>query len=136
MEDKNQTKESRRKKCLCTIAIVSITICNVTLFSLFGALYRRQLQSVMWPLAIIFLIAALAFWITPTLETLPIKKQRSIKINRIIFSVLGGVLLIIDAFVFIDNKLYSLMLVTIVLCFFIGLILFRKVFKDSSNKND
>ena len=47
MEDKNQTKESRRKKCLCTIAIVSITICNVTLFSLFGALYRRQLQSVM-----------------------------------------------------------------------------------------
>ena len=117
------------------VGIASIIIVVVTLFSLFGTLFRYELESLMWPLAIIFLVVDLLFWIVPTLDMLQVKRQKLIKIYRIIFSLVGGVLFVIDAFIFIENKIYSLMLVIIVLCFFIGLIFLKKLFKEGNNND-
>ena len=89
----------------------------------------------MWPLAIIFLVVDILFWIIPSLNMLPAKRRKLIKIYRIIFSLVGGALFIIDAFIYMENKIYSLMLVIIVLCFFIGLILLKKLFKDFNNND-
>lgn len=133
MKNNNHEKENKRQKLLGTVGLTAIIICIVTLFSLFTAMFRGHIQSLLWPLAIICLVVDLIFWIIPTLDTLPAKKQRYLKRYRIIFSVLGGVLFVIDAFVFIDKKILSCMLVTIVLCLFVGLILLKKVYKDSSN---
>ena len=135
MEDKKDNKQKRHLKCLLVAGITPIIVVVVTLFSLFGSLFRYELKSFMWPLAIIFLAVDLLFWIIPTLDMLPIKRRRLIKIYRIVFSLIGGVLFVIDAFIYIDNKLYSFMLVIIVLSFFIGLIVLKKLFKDCFNNN-
>ena len=133
MTGKKNNKGKRQLKCLLVAGIAPIIIVIVTLFSLFGSLFRYELQSFMWPIAIIFLVVDLVFWLIPTLDLLPIKRQKLIKIYRIIFSLIGGVLFVIDAFVYIENKIYSLMLVIIVLCFFIGLIFLKKLFKHCNN---
>ena len=135
MESKNnhnekKQNENKRLISLLVACITPIVICVVTLFSLFGWLFRFELQSFLWPLAISFLIVSLIFWIIPTLNILPEKRRKLIIIYRIIFSLVGGVLFIIDAFCFIENKIFSLMLVVIVICLFLGLLLFKKVFKD------
>lgn len=135
MESKKNNKEKRRLKCLLIAGIASIIIVVVTLFSLFGTLFRYELQGFMWPLAIIFLVVDILFWIIPSLNMLPAKRRKLIKIYRIIFSLVGGALFIIDAFIYMENKIYSLMLVIIVLCFFIGLILLKKLFKDFNNND-
>ena len=134
MESKNN-KEKRRLKCLLIAGITLIIIVVATLFSLFGSLFKYEIQSFMWPLAINFLIVDLLFWIIPSLNMLPAKRRKLIKTYRIIFSLVGGALFVIDAFIFIENKIHSFMLVTIVLCFFIGLILLKKLFKDFNNND-
>lgn len=136
MESKKNNKEKRRLKYLLVAGIGPIIVLIVTLFSLFGELFRYELQSFLWPLAIIFLVVDLLFWIIPALDVLPVERRRLVKIYRIIFSLIGGVLFVIDSFAFIENKLYSLMLVIIVLCLFIGLIILKKLFKDCFYNND
>lgn len=136
MEDKKNNKEKRHLKYLLVAGITPIIVVVATLFSLFGSLFRYELKSFLWPLAINFLVVDLLFWIIPTLDILPIKRRKLIKIYRIIFSLIGGVLFVTDSFIFIDNKIYSLMLVVIVLCFFIGLIFLKKIFKDYFNNGN
>lgn len=136
MKNKQNNKGKRRLMCLLVAGIALIIIAVTTLFSLFGSLFRYELQSLMWPLAIAFLVVDLLFWIIPTLDVLPEERRKLIKIYRIIFSLIGGVLFIIDAFIYIENKIYSLMVVIIVLCYFIGLICLKKLFKDCFNNKD
>ena len=134
VENKINNKEKKRQILLAVAGIAPIIIVSSTLFSMFGWLFRYKLQSLLWPLAIIFLVLDLIFWIIPDLDILSVKRRKLIISYRIIFSLTGGVLFVIDAFLFIDNKIYSLMLITIVLCFFVGSILLKKLFKDF-NKN-
>ena len=141
MESKNnhnekKHNENKRPIGLLVVCLTLIMVSVVTVFSLFGWLFRSEAQSFLWPLAISFLIVSLTIWIIPTaLNTLPEKRRKLIIIYRIIFSLIGGILFIIDAFCFIENKIYSLMLVVIVICFFVGLILFKKLFKDYYKNN-
>ena len=116
MKNKQNNKGKRRLMCLLVAGIALIMIAVTTLFSLFGTLFRYELQGFMWPLAIIFLVVDILFWIIPSLNMLPAKRRKLIKIYRIIFSLVGGALFIIDAFIYMENKIYSLMLVIIVLC--------------------
>ena len=122
------------KKCfkgngLAALGIASIAIVTSTLFSLFGSLYRYEIKNFLWPLSIIILIVDLLFWILPDKEELPEKNKRMLKNYRIIFLVIGGILFIINSFVFIKKIIYSCMLVTIVLFVFIGFIAMKKSFK-------
>lgn len=55
-------------------------------------------------------------------------------IDRIVFSLIGGVLFVVDAFLFLENKIYAAMLVVIVLCLFLGLIFFKKLFQVFTTK--
>ena len=136
MEGKNGHNEKKRLIILLVASITPIMIFVVTLFSLFGWLFRFEPQSFLWPLAISFLVVDFIFLIIPTLSMLPAKKRKLIIIYRIVFSLIGGVLFVIDAFLFIENKIYSLMLVVVVLCIFLGLIFFKKLFKDYFKNND
>ena len=136
MEDKKNNKEKRRLKCLLVAGIAPIIVVEVTLFYLFGTLFRYEPQGFLWPLAIIFLVVDLLFWLIPTLDVLTVKRRKLINIYRIIFSLIGGVLFVINSFIFINNKIYSFMLVIIVLCLFVGLIFLKKLFKDSYHDND
>ncbi len=131
-------KDNKEKKHLTflIVGLASISIFSATLFSLFGNLFRFKAQSILWPLAIIFLVYDLIFCIIPALDLLPVKKQKLIKRIRIVFSLIGGTLFIIDSFVFIDNLIYSFMLVTMVFCLFIGLIFLKKLFKSYFQDND
>lgn len=135
MEGKKNDKEKRHLRWLMVAGIVPICIICTTLFSLFGSLFRSEPQSFMWPLAIIFLVVDFIVWIIPSLDTLPVTKRKLINIYRIIFSLIGGVLFLIDVFIYINNLIYSLMLVAIVLCFFVGPIFLKKLFKDFFNNN-
>lgn len=136
MEGKNGHNEKKRLIILLVASITPIMICVVTLFSLFGWLFRFEPQSFLWPLAISFLVVDFIFLIIPSLSMLPAKRRKLIIFYRIVFSLIGGVLFVIDAFLFIENKIYSLMLVVVVLCLFLGLIFFKKLFKDYFKNND
>lgn len=135
MDGKKNT-EKRRAMCFLIVGIAAVTAVTATLFSLFGALFRYKAQSFLWPLAISFLIVALISWIIPALDKLPAKRQKLIRIYRIVFTVIGGVLFIINSFLFIDDTIYSFMLITIVLCLFVGLIFLQLAVKHGVRDND
>ena len=128
-KNKDRDKKCFKGKGLAALGIVSIAIVTSTLFSLFGSLYRYEIKNFLWPLSIIILIVDLLFWILPDKEELPEKNKRMLKNYRIIFLVIGGILFIINSFVFIKKIIYSCMLVTIVLFVFIGFITMKKSFK-------
>ena len=137
MEGKNNPNEKKRLIGLLVASITPIVIVVATLFSLFGGLFRFEPQSFLWPLAISFLVVDLIFWLTPALRLLSEKRRKLITIYRIVFSLIGGVLFVVDAFLFLENKIYAAMLVVIVLCLFLGLIFLKKllqVFYDEDER--
>ena len=134
MEGKNNPNEKKRLIGLLVASITPIIIVVATIFALFGWLFRFELQSFLWPLAISFLVVDLIFWLIPDLSMLPEKRRKLIIIDRIVFSLIGGALFVVDAFLFLENKIYALMLVVIVLCLFLGLIFFKKLFQFFTTK--
>ena len=136
MEGKNNPNEKKRLIGLLVASITPIIIVVATLFSLFGWLFRFELQSFLWPLAISFLVVDLIFWLIPDLSKLSAKRRKLIIIDRSVFSLIGGVLFVVDAFLFLENKLYAAMLVVIVLCLFLGLIFFKKLFQVFYDKDE
>ena len=134
MAGKNNPNEKKRLTGLLVASITPVIIVVATLFSLFGGLFRFEPQSFLWPLAISFLVVDLIFWLIPDLSMLPEKRRKLIIIDRIVFSLIGGALFVVDAFLFLENKIYAAMLVVIVLCLFLGLIFFKKLFQVFTTK--
>lgn len=74
MEGKNNPNEKKRLIGLLVASITPFIIVVATIFALFGWLFRFELQSFLWPLAISFLVVDLIFWLIPDLSMLPEKK--------------------------------------------------------------
>lgn len=94
-----------------------------TEMALFRQLFDEQYVAYLWGIAIAFILATIVMIIL-----IPKVNEKKYKLRQIIIAAIlgsiGGIMFIVDAFLFIDKLLYSFMLVVGVASFIVAVILF------------
>ena len=113
----------RKVSIKALIGIVFFVITLATLMSLFATLFDESYVVLCWSIAIDFLLATIVMIIL-----IPKVNDKKYKLRQVITAAvmgsIGGIMFIVDAFVFIDNLLHSFMLVVGVASFIVAVILF------------
>lgn len=110
-------------------------VCLTLIATLFRLVFDDSLKATLWWLATIFLITGLVSFIMSANKSTREKNHKRLMICKILFTTVGGVLFIVNSFVFISNFLVSILLVIVVSVFFAALALLPYCFADEKEQN-
>ena len=118
---KDNHKKSVYLKNAIFIALFIISIMHI--FILFQFLCDNAAIGLSWSISIAFLIGGFVLWIVKPAENISKKRKKYILRLRIIYTSLGGILFIVNAFVFINKVIVSWLLIITVALVFISICL-------------
>lgn len=118
---KDNHKKSVYLKNAIFIALFIISIMHI--FILFRFLCDNAAIGLSWSISIAFLIGGFVLWIVKPAKNISKKRKKYILRLRIIYTSLGGILFIVNAFVFINKVIVSWLLIITVALVFISICL-------------
>lgn len=129
---KSDDKKSLKIKATVFTALIIISIVHI--FILFRFICIDAVEALLWGAAVSLLIGGLILWIIKVKEIITEKQKRYLLSLRIIYTGLGGILFIVNSFVFINKITISCLLIITVFLIFISVCLASKLSKSKNNE--
>ncbi len=105
-------------------------VCLSLIATLYRFVFEDPLQAALWWLATVFLIAGLATFMMSANKSAREKMPKRLMVCKIVFTTVGGVLFIVNSFVFVSDLLLSILLVIVVSVFFAAFALLPHCFAE------
>lgn len=128
-------KKNKIKSAIFTIIYI-LSLAHICI--LFRFICPNPLQTFLWWISVALIISGLAMILLSINKEIKEKKRKYLLPCIILFSVIGGVVFTINAFLFIDDLFVSILLVLSVLLVFIAFVLLQHwviALKDNKNEN-
>lgn len=110
-------------KPLVFIILYALGIAHINV--LFRFVCEKPLPTIMWWLSVVFIINGLMLFMLSIIKKLPDKVYKCLLIGKILFTVIGAILFIVSAFLFISNIFISILLIISVTLIFTILVLLQ-----------